>query len=209
MVWARMFLPCGGRRLACILARVARTGSPSALPPPPPPDTSLTIEQLSRAAHVRVSTIRYYVAHGALTPPEFHSRNTRYGRDFLVRLRAVCALRAQRLKLAAIIPRLDAASPQELLRLAGYAAPPAEPGQAAAPKQPGSTGSPAGGPSPQTAARPLAPGFLGPYRGAGAPSERWEHIEICPGVKLLVRSEADAEAWRVAREIVATFGIRG
>jgi len=48
--------------------------------------------------------------------------------------------------------------------------------------------------------------MLGPYRtGAAHPSERWEHHEVCPGVRLLVRTEADAEAWRVAREILATF----
>jgi len=38
------------------------------------------------------------------------------------------------------------------------------------------------------------------------PSERREHLAICPGVMLLVKSEADAEAWRVGREIVALFG---
>lgn len=57
------------------------------------------------------------------------------------------------------------------------------------------------------APRALPDGFMGPYRPALArPSERWEHVAICPGVVLLVRSEADAEAWRVAGEITALFG---
>jgi DNA-binding transcriptional MerR regulator len=161
--------------------------------PPPPPDLSLSVEQLSRAAGVPVRTLRYYVKRGALVPPEFRSRNTRYDCTFLIRLRAIAALRRQGLKLRAIVPRLDAASPDDLLRLAGYAVP-------------DTAGSPA---PPGGAARPLAAGFLGPYRGAGPSAERWEHLEVCPGVKLLVRCEADAEAWRVAREILATFGMRG
>ena len=58
-------------------------------------------------------------------------------------------------------------------------------------------------------AGPLPAGFLGPYRaGAAPPHERWDFFEICPGVKLLVRSEADPEARRVASEIVAHFGPR-
>jgi hypothetical protein len=51
----------------------------------------------------------------------------------------------------------------------------------------------------------LPEGFAGPYRKELA-SERWEHVAICPGVVLMVKGEADAEAWRVAREIVAVFG---
>jgi hypothetical protein len=47
---------------------------------------------------------------------------------------------------------------------------------------------------------------VGPYRtGPAVPSERWEHFDVCPGVRVLVRTEADAEAWRVAREMIALF----
>jgi DNA-binding transcriptional MerR regulator len=196
--------------------------------PPPPPDTKLTILQVARAAGVRVRAIRYYVAQKALTAPEFRSRNTRYDRAFLVRLRALAALRREGLKLDVIVPQLDAASPEELLRLGGYAVPDSfgQPGQpttstAAQAASPARTAAQAASPAPTTApvattslaspattARPLAAGFLGPYRGAACPTERWEHMEICPGVKLLVRAEADFEAWRVAREIVATFAVR-
>jgi len=52
----------------------------------------------------------------------------------------------------------------------------------------------------------LPAGFVGAYRaGPGTASERWEHFEVCPGVRLLVRTEADAEAWRVAREMLSLF----
>jgi DNA-binding transcriptional MerR regulator len=190
--------------------RMSRTAAAAPLPPPPPPDTHFTIAQVARAAGVRVRAIRYYVAHGALAAPEFRSRNTRYDHAFLVRLRALAALRRQNLKLVAIIPKLDAASPEELLRLAGYSVPPdwpAPPGPPAI-RTAAQAAMPPALASPEATPRQLAAGFLGPYRGAACPTERWEHMEICPGVKLLVRAEADIEAWRVAREIVATFGIR-
>lgn len=168
------------------------TGSPAA--PPPPADAKYTIAQVARLSGVPIATIRYYVAHDAVPAPEFHSRHTRYDASFLVRLRAVAALRRQKLRIPTIRAQLADASPEELLSLAGYTSP----------DSPSHAGSP-----PRSAAdsppRPLPPGFVGAYRGAGHPTERWEHMEVCPGVKLLVRSEADAEAWRVAREVMALF----
>jgi DNA-binding transcriptional MerR regulator len=166
------------------------------LPPPAPlapaPDATFSIREAARAAGTTVRSIRYYVERKVVPPPEFKSVHTRYDCAFLVRLRAVTQLRKKNLRIDAIRKQIDAASPDELLRIAGYAMPP----PAAAP--------PPAGPAPSTV---LPAGFVGPYRaGTTYPSERWEHLAICPGVMLLVKSEADAEAWRVGREIVALFG---
>jgi DNA-binding transcriptional MerR regulator len=143
-----------------------------------------------------IRTIRYYVERRALPTTKattFKSIHTRYDRAFVVRLRAIARLRKTTRNLEPILARVDAADPDELLRLAGYEVP-------APPPAPDPTAEPARSPA-------LPAGFAGPYRAAIAyPSERWEHIAICPGVVLLVKAEADAEALRVGREIVALFG---
>jgi hypothetical protein len=73
---------------------------------------------------------------------------------------------------------------------------------------------PAPAPAPALALAPapaLAPALspaapLGPYRFSR--SEPWQKIVLAPGVELLVSAAADAEAWRVAREIEATYAPR-
>ena len=197
---------CGAGTLSRIFENVTLPASPPPRPAPPP-DASYTLDEIARLSGVRVPTIRYYVAHDALPAPEFHSRHTRYDGAFLVRLRAVAALRRQKLRLPVIRPRLAAATREELLALAGYAVPAPAEAQSPSRSEPTAQRDPssAHAPLPDKPVRPLPTGFVGPYRGAGHPTERWEHMELCPGVKLLVRAEADAEAWRVAREIVALF----
>jgi len=164
-------------------------------PAPPATDATFSIEEVARHAGVTVRAIRYYVERRVLPRPEFKSIHTRYDRAFAVRLRAIVQLRKKNLNLDAITKQLATVSADELLLIAGYA-PPAPP--------------PAAPPAEAAAPPPLPAGFVGPYRaGATYPSERWEHLAICPGVVLLVKSEADAEAWRVGREIVALFGTVG
>ena len=163
----------------------------------------MTIDDLAREADILPRAVRYYFQRGMLPKPPFKSRNTRYGRAHLVRLRAIVKLRKTGLLLDAIRKKLARMTEDEILDLAGMA-PPVEPPANALPSQPVTAGD-ASLPSPP--ARPLPDGFHGPYRAALArPSERWEHVTLCPGVVLMVRGEADSEAWRVASEIVATFG---
>jgi DNA-binding transcriptional MerR regulator len=150
------------------------------------PDMTFSLEELASASGLSPRGIRYYIAQGLLPRPAFRGTITRYDQSYLVRLRAIARLRKERLRLDAIRKRLAAASPEELLRLSGL-----DEAKAQA----------------ESARRALPEGFLGPYRPALAQaSERWDRIPICPGVELFVRAEADAEALRVAHEIVATYG---
>jgi DNA-binding transcriptional MerR regulator len=145
----------------------------------------LTLEQLAHAARLTPRAVRYYIERGLLPSAEPKGRNTRYSRDLVPRLLAIAELRLQGMRLDPIKRKLASMSRDEMEKLAPTAAP---------------QGSP---PAP----RVLPGGFLGPYRPAlGHGSERWDHVGICPGVVLMVRGEADAEAWRVAREIVELFG---
>jgi DNA-binding transcriptional MerR regulator len=185
----------------------------------PPPDASFSVHEIVYHAAVSLRTIRHYVAEKIVPAPEFRSSRTRYDRMFIVRLRAARALRRRGLTLSAIRDQLDLMPADEMIRLAGYALPAPDPIPAAVStkRPPVSTRNGSGdaqvstrsgrSPMPTMPSPSLPTGFLGPYRPSPtAPREQWEHFEICPGVKLLVRTEADSESWRVAREMLALFG---
>jgi DNA-binding transcriptional MerR regulator len=147
----------------------------------------LTLEQLAHEARITPRAARYYLERGLLPSAARKGRNTRYSRDLVVRLRAIGELRLQGMPIDPIKEKLASMSHEEIAKLAQASMP------APVPAKP----------------RELPGGFVGPHRPALAhTSERWDHVSICPGVVLMVRGEADAEAWRVAREIVALFGGR-
>ena len=155
----------------------------------------MTVHELAQASGIGVRTIRQYVKRGLLPPPRPRGPRTRYGREYLVRLRAVAKLRAQRLGIDDIARRIAELSRDEIEALAGMT-PPAAPVAPAAPPRPPELPVP----------RALDRGFLGPYRAEAARgAETWEHLAVCPGVVLLVKADADSESWRVAREILVTF----
>ncbi len=160
----------------------------------------LSVEELAHEARVTPRTVRYYFERGLLPSAERKGRNTRYNRDLVVRLRAIGELRLQGMRIDPIKKKLASMSHEEMLKLA----------QASAPETPTveiAHTDTAAEESEQANSRELPAGFVGPYRaGLGHGSERWDHVELCPGVVLMVRGEADSEAWRVAREVVAVFG---
>lgn len=154
-------------------------------------DDALTLDELADAADVSPRLVRYYLERGLLPSPKFKSRATRYGPAYLPRLRAIRRLREEGLGVEEIQKRLRKASAEEIEALgAPPSVEPEAPEEEAASKE-----------------KKLPEGFAGPYRKELA-SERWEHVALCPGVVLMVKGEADAEAWRVAREIAALFGGR-
>jgi DNA-binding transcriptional MerR regulator len=60
------------------------------------------VEELARAAGVRVDTVRFYQTRGLLPPPQHHGRVALYSGDHLERLRRIRTLNRQGLKLDAV-----------------------------------------------------------------------------------------------------------
>lgn len=194
------------------------TAAPAPTRPLPPAEATFTIDEVVRQVGTSVRTVRHYIAQRVLVAPPFRSSNTRYDRAFLVRFEAARALRERGVHLPDIRAQLEAMPFIEMARLAGYEVEASSQvgagggtgtlgrGTATATVRPGA-GAGAAGAAKGTAVLPA--GFVGPYRaGPGTASERWEHFEVCPGVRLLVRTEADAEAWRVAREMLSLFAAK-
>jgi DNA-binding transcriptional MerR regulator len=140
--------------------------------------TAYKLDELARAADVAPRTVRYYVQRGLLPAPEFRGKDTTYGPEHLLRLRAIKHLQKAHLPLDEIQARILAASPAELERLASAT----------------TVNLPLPAPAPAPAPRPA------PAR------ERWERVELVPGVELHVKVGAGDEARRVAAEILATYG---
>lgn len=146
--------------------------------------TTYKLEDLAREAGVAARTVRYYVQRGLLPAPEFRGRDTTYDDGHLARLRAIKRLQEAHLPLDEIQARLEGASRAELEKLAG-----------------GSV----------TIAVAIDPDGTHPYRSPPrrhepAPvEETWRRVELVPGVELFVRTDAGAEARRVAREIESQY----
>ncbi len=149
--------------------------------------TTYKLEDLGREAGVAARTVRYYVQRGLLPAPEFRGKDTTYGEDHLIRLRAIKRLQEAHLPLDDIQARLEGASRAEIERLASGKAtiavplPPAEPD----------------GPHPYRSPPP---------RRRDPAVETWQRLELVPGVELFVRTDAGPEARRVAREIQSQYG---
>ena len=152
---------------------------------------SYSLKELARASKTSTVAIQHYLLDRALPSPEFKGPNTRYTAHHLHWLVAMKKLRTEEgltVKLAA--RRLHAMNADDVAVLAGFAAPAPAPTLEAA----------------LVPAQADAPAPRGPYRFAR--SEQWQKIVLAPGVELLVSASADAEAWRVAREIEATYAPR-
>jgi Ca-activated chloride channel family protein len=157
----------------------------------------MKLSELAEAADVAARTIRYYVQRGLLPAPEFRGKDTAYGDEHLLRLRAIRRLQEAHLPLDEIQVRLQSASRAELERMASEGiAPVLPPVRNVAPPVPMPRPSPwPGGPY-----RAPIPGCFPQSR-----SERWERWVLRPGVELHVRSDADPDAIIAAEEIRARF----
>jgi DNA-binding transcriptional MerR regulator len=80
--------------------------------------TSYKLEELARAAGTSARTVRYYVQRGLLAAPEFRGKDTAYGREHLVRLRAIRRLQEAYLPLDEIAATLASRSLSEIERIA-------------------------------------------------------------------------------------------
>lgn len=138
--------------------------------------TTWKLSELADAAGVAARTVRYYVQRGLLPSPEFRGPDTAYGREHLLRLRAIRQLQGRHLPLDAIQRLLDAATDAELERLAGGE----EPGPAERPE-----------------------GIPEPGAAAASGTTTWTRELLAPGVELHVRAPAGEDARRLIEAIRA------
>lgn len=83
-----------------------------------PSEETYKLDELARAAGTSPRTVRYYVQRGLLPAPAFRGKDTAYGGDHLVRLRAIRRLQEAFLPLDAIAVELERHSIEELERIA-------------------------------------------------------------------------------------------
>jgi DNA-binding transcriptional MerR regulator len=142
-------------------------------------EVTYKLDELARAAKTSARTVRYYVQRGLLPAPAFRGKDTAYGRDHLVRLRAIRRLQEAFFPLDAIAVELDRRSLPDIERIADGAE---MPGQA---------------PFVQTAAP-----VLRPTNDLRPPTRLYRRIEIAPGVELSIADDAPLESRRLAEKIL-------
>jgi DNA-binding transcriptional MerR regulator len=141
------------------------------------------LDELARAAGTSPRTVRYYVQRGLLAAPAFHGKDTAYGREHLVRLKAIRRLQEAYLPLDAIAVELERLTLAELERLADT-----------------------GDGVPEPVAPPEPPRPRRPERVVGPKAHVVRRYEIAPGVTLEVGADAPADASALAEKILELAG---
>ncbi len=150
------------------------------------------LEELARAAEVSPRTVRYYVQRGLLPAPAFHGKDTTYGQEHLVRLRAIKRMQEAYFPLEAIAAALAGRSLAEIERIAGGELPPG-PGRSPEP-------SPAVVPLPAPSPSPPSPSPVLPY--GPTPPARYARWELAPGLELHLSLEASDDVRALAEKLL-------
>jgi DNA-binding transcriptional MerR regulator len=174
-------------------------------PNTPAPKGGWVITDLSRITGIPVRRIRYYVDQDFIRPLEKRGTATRYPRQDLLRLLAIEHVRSQKTwKLDTLKRELDRLGEAELERL--VTSKPLTPEAAAALGiQPTALTNLS-----RHAALPLAQSTTQDGANSLLPSgnnavELWHHVELLPGLKLLLSSKASAAVRGVANKICDEF----
>ncbi len=156
-------------------------------------ETGLKLDDLATRSGVSLRTIRYYVQRGLLPAPPFRGRDTTYTFDHLLRLRAIAHLQAQSRSLDEIQRLLDAASPEEMEKLAR-------------------------GEDGEVGVIPPSPVGGGGWERSGTgergrevrvpvfPGERWERLSLAAGLELHLAESATPAVRELASQLLATIG---
>ena len=142
------------------------------------------LDELARATGMSARTVRYYVQRGLLPAAAFRGKDTAYGHEHLVRLRAIRRLQEAFFPLDAIAAELDARPLAEIERIADGKVMPAP---AHAPVR-----------APESTASELDP-RLAIERQADRVFRR---IELFPGVDLTVASDAPDKSVKLVSEML-------
>jgi len=147
-------------------------------------DVAYKLDELARAVGTSARTVRYYVQRGLLPAPAFRGKDTAYGPEHLVRLRAIRRLQDAFFPLDAIAVELESRS--ERLNAPNGAAPPSQP--------------------PIASPRPMAergPSTLSRATTVTPTSGRmFRRIELAPGVELSVADDAPPESRKMVEKIL-------
>ncbi len=141
-------------------------------------DVAYKLDELAQAAGTSPRTVRYYVQRGLLPAPAFRGKDTAYGAEHLIRLRAIRRLQEAFLPLDAIAVELASRSLAELERIAAgdvVHAPPAASLETIEPA-------------------PRARTF--------------ERVELAPGVELSIAQDAPDSSRRLVEKILALVGAK-
>jgi DNA-binding transcriptional MerR regulator len=136
------------------------------------------LEELAEEAEISPRTVRYYVQRGLLPAPTFRGKDSFYGRDHLLRLRAIRRLQEQYLPLDAIAEALAHRTSEELERLAD------------------------GRDTVTPRAAPVVERKSAAWVDAVA--TRWERYALAPGIELHVQEPANDEARRLVERLRET-----
>ena len=160
-------------------------------------DVTYKLEELARAAGISARTVRYYVQRGLVPAPAFRGKDTAYGHEHLVRLRAIRRLQEAFFPLDAIAVELGRRTIAEIERLASGAE---MPGLASVASVPNVTSEELSPPAPLTPGRSMQPASGGATR---LPPRTFRRFEIAPGVELSIADDAPPESRAAAEKILA------
>jgi DNA-binding transcriptional MerR regulator len=149
------------------------------------------LDELARAAGTSTRTVRYYVQRGLLPAPAFRGKDTAYGREHLVRLKAIRRLQEAYYPLDAIAVELERRSTEELERLAEGRdeVPSARP-----------LGTSASAPPALERQSPPAPASSIEMVG-----RTYQRVEVLPGLELALASDAPAASRQAAERILHDY----
>ena len=186
--------------------RITRLRQTRKRPKTPAPTTGWVISELANLTEIPVRRIRYYVEHGLVRPLEIRGTATRYQRNELLRLLAIPLIRTEKTwKLDALKRELERLGEAEIERL--VLANPLSPAAAAAlganPSNLSTTREPLAN-LPLNAVRDRS-NAIEVFPGLADTVEIWHHVELLPGLNLLVSSAASPAVTRVARRICTEF----
>ncbi len=159
-------------------------------------DGTYKLDDLARAAGTSARTVRYYVQRGLIPAPVFKGKDTAYGEQHLVRLRAIRRLQAAFFPLDAIAVELERRPLSDIERIADGK------------EMPASAGSGASAVEIRQTAVPVTSVSSITTSSARSRNERlFRRIELAPGVELSVAEDLPEESRQIVETILRVQGV--